>query len=204
VLHVEAASPENYITKSQLRIYTKQIAHLLRFHYNIGASGPGKDVAVCISSGQILLSAALYGTIAAGGIYSSASSSFTAKELTRQIKQGDAILLITSPDCAAVAKQAAIAASLPLDRLVILDSNNGRRSLLNHAGVDLLSNSPQLLLDWEVVTNSEVLRTRTICLLYSSGTTGEPKGEIVMGKPPSAYRYPNQALDKVYVYPMQT
>ncbi|KAK7216982.1 hypothetical protein V2G26_004985 [Clonostachys chloroleuca] len=67
VLHVEASHPENIITKAQTASYTKHVAHILRHQYQIGASGPGKDVVVCISSGQVLLPTIFYGTIAAGG-----------------------------------------------------------------------------------------------------------------------------------------
>ncbi|KAF4989197.1 hypothetical protein FDECE_14790 [Fusarium decemcellulare] len=74
LLHVEASNVENAITKAQTRYYTKFIAQILRSRFGIGAQGPGKDVVVCISSGQILLPPLFYAVIAAGGVYSAASS----------------------------------------------------------------------------------------------------------------------------------
>jgi 4-coumarate--CoA ligase len=54
VVHAEADDPSNAITKAEARAYTKRIAYHLRNSYGIGKNGPGKDVVVCISSGQIL------------------------------------------------------------------------------------------------------------------------------------------------------
>lgn len=175
VLHVEASHPENIITKAQTASYTKHVAHILRHQYQIGASGPGKDVVVCISSGQVLLPTIFYGTIAAGGIYSAASSSLTTSELKRQIEDGKATLLITSPDCFKTAKEAAHQVRFPLERIITLDSTKGKRSLFSHKGKELLS-QPTKELPWEKITDPCVLAKRTICLVYSSGTTGAPKG----------------------------
>ncbi|KAH8888089.1 4-coumarate-CoA ligase [Thozetella sp. PMI_491] len=179
ILHVEAALPSNFVTKSDTRRYTKNIAHILRARYGVGASGAGKDVVVCISTGQVLLPSMFYGTIAAGGIYSSASSSFTVMELASQLRQGSAMLLITSPDCESVARQAAKLVCLQPDRIIVLGSSGGIRSLKNHKNEDLLTCSLGYQQDWEVVRDKETLKSQPICLLYSSGTTGPPKGVIL-------------------------
>lgn len=176
ILHVEASHPDNYLTKAQTASFTRRIAHILRHHYGIGASGSGKDVVVCISSGQVLLPAAFYGTIAAGGVYSAASNSLTSSELKRQIENGRAVLLLTSRDCYEVAQKAAQQSGLPSDRMVILDSTEGRRSLFSHTGEDLLSLSAAEL-SWEEIQDAQILKKRVICLVYSSGTTGQPKGK---------------------------
>lgn len=133
---------------------------------------------VCISSGQVLLPAAFYGTIAAGGVYSAASNSLTCAELQRQIENGRAVLLVASADCREVAEKAAKNAGLSSDRILVLDSTKSKRSLLSSAGRDLLSLSAAEL-PWEIITDPEVLKSRVICLVYSSGTTGQPKGVII-------------------------
>lgn len=186
LLHVEAANITNFLTKAQTRHYVKSIAHVLRSRFNIGGLGAGKDVVICISSGQILLPSLFYATIAAGGVYSSASNTVTDQELTRQINHGKATLLVASPDCEELARMAARASNLSPDRILILDSYNGKRSLLDHAQHDLLDPSgkdDRILLDWEVVTDANTLRDRPICLIYSSGTTGQPKGEFKGSSP---------------------
>ncbi|EXJ90666.1 hypothetical protein A1O1_03770 [Capronia coronata CBS 617.96] len=180
IVHAEAALPSNNVTKAQARDYTKRIAYHFRHTYGIGADGPGKDVVVCISSGQILLSDIFYGVIAAGGVYSAASSSFTPLELARQIKQGKSLLIVASPDCTNVAVKAAQKCGVPLDRVLVLDSMGGNRSIQDvlGKGQNLIEGDGKLneRLDWEVITDKEVLSNRVICLLYSSGTTGAPKG----------------------------
>ena len=85
VIHCEAANPSNVITKARARELTKEVAYSLRHNYGIGADGPGKDVVVCISSGQPLLPMLFYGVIAAGGVYSAASASYTAPELWKSV-----------------------------------------------------------------------------------------------------------------------
>ncbi|KAI2759488.1 hypothetical protein DTO006G1_5393 [Penicillium roqueforti] len=133
ILHVEGADSSNSITKSQCREYTMRIAHILREKFAIGAQGPGIDTVCCISTGQVLLPSLFYGVIAAGGVYSAASSSFTAGELARQ------------------------------------------RSLRDGHGKELLHESTGQLA-WEVISDQQILHDRAACLIYSSGTTGEPKG----------------------------
>jgi 4-coumarate--CoA ligase len=172
-IHIEAGNDANFITKAQARKLTQQIAHGLRYKFNIGASGPGRDVVVAISSGQPLLPMLFYGVVAAGGVYSAASSSFTTSELVRQIRQGSSNLIVCSSDTQDVAIAAAKECGVPLSRVLCLKSNP-RWTLTAMADNQNCISAEKL--DWKRITNKEELENSLVCLLYSSGTTGPPKG----------------------------
>ena len=174
MIHIEAANPSNAITKAQARDITKQVAYSLRHNYGIGASGPGKDVVVCISSGQPLLPMVFYGVIAAGGVYSTASPSFTAPELSRQVQQGSSDLIFCSEDAKYVAIQSAKECGVPLSRVVVVSSSPEWTMRAVEGNTSCLPSSGKL--DWQKITVQKELEERLICLLYSSGTTGAPKG----------------------------
>jgi 4-coumarate--CoA ligase len=178
VIHCDAANTSNAITKSHARELTKQVAHGLRHNFGIGANGPGKDVVVCISSGQPLLPILFYGCIAAGGVYSAASASFSAPELARQVKQGGSTTLFCSEDARDVACRAARICGVPLDRvLVVKSSPEWSMKSVAAGGKSVLPSSG--MLDWERITDPKALEDSLICLLYSSGTTGIPKGKAL-------------------------
>lgn len=177
-LHIDAANTANYITKATARTLAEQFAYTLRQNYGIGANGHSKDVIVGFSTLQILLPCAFYGTIAAGGIFSCASHSVTAPELARQIKQGNSKLVICSEDLKDVAVEAARSCGLGPDRVLVLDSTYRNWSLKSVDGkVDCFGRESERL-TWERITDPEVLENSIINLLYSSGTTGIPKGAM--------------------------
>jgi 4-coumarate--CoA ligase len=174
--HIDAANTANYLTKGHARTLTENFAHSFRNLFGIGAHGHSKDVVVGFSNLQILLPVAFYGTIAAGGIFSCATHSFTAPELARQIQQGDAKLLICSADLADVAIEAAKQSGLSLGRVLVLESDSGHWSLKTVDGkVDCWTDKK---LTWQRITDLQELDDSIINLLYSSGTTGVPKGKM--------------------------
>jgi len=117
----------------------------------------------------------MYGVIAAGGVYSAASSSFTAAELARQVKQGHSNLIFCSEDAKDVAVKAAKDCAVPLRRVLVLNSRKGAWSMKSvEGGKNAIGGKGRL--DWERITDQKKLDDSLICLLYSSGTTGVPKG----------------------------
>lgn len=109
-------------------------------------------------------------------MYSAASSSFTPGELARQIKQGESKLVFCSEDVKAVACEAAKMCGLGLERVVVIGSEKGnwRMDSVEGGGRALPSNGK---IEWERITDGQKLEESLICLLYSSGTTGIPKGK---------------------------
>lgn len=175
-IHAEASDPTTAITKSDARDIAQQIAHWLRGNYGVGANGPAKDVIVTFSNGQAALPCLFYGIVAAEGIYSAASTMLPAAHLARQIQHGDAKLLVCSEEMRDIAVEAAELAGLAPKSVLILKTSP-TPSLEAADGSAKWSYSPgQHKLLWRVMTDPQELQTTTICLVYSSGTTGTPKG----------------------------
>ncbi|KAF2163622.1 hypothetical protein M409DRAFT_68512 [Zasmidium cellare ATCC 36951] len=173
VLHIAAEDPSRSLSKRELRQNAKSVAYALRSRYEVGANGKGKDVATVISSGQPLLPAAFFGVIAAGGIYSSAHSTATVEELVRQLQTSESRVLICSDDTVEVAGRAAEIAGLPRGNILLIGSTPtwALRCLDNHE--NLLGRGS---LAWDPITDRGALERSLIVVVWSSGTTGVPKG----------------------------
>jgi acyl-coenzyme A synthetase/AMP-(fatty) acid ligase len=175
-VHAEAHDPNYVITKAQARNITRQFSHFLRHNYDIGSSGPNKDVVVSVSTGQSALACLFLAVVGAEGIYSAASPASTPADLARQIKDGPGKVLVCSEDLLSLGEAAAKAAGLPRRNLLILKS---------YPSIELYSADGSTKCDfkqgheWPRITTLTELENRTICILYSSGTTGLPKGTML-------------------------
>lgn len=175
-LHAEARDPLRVINKAQMRDLTRQFAYFLRHSYGIGDGRQSKtdsDVVVVASTGQSTLACLFFGVIVAEGVYSAASPSGTPADLARQLRDGPGRLLVCSADRRAVALAAAAEVGLSTRNVLILDSypRVALRSADGSVVCDFRGSLP-----WIPITDPVELKNRTVCILYSSGTTGLPKG----------------------------
>lgn len=177
VLHVEANDPENKLNKAGLSTLAQNIAHGLRHRFKIGANGPNKDTITVISHGQILVPALLFGIIAAGGVYSAASPSSTVAELARQVKIGRSNTIICGAEHVDVAIKAAKECGISLRNVLLLDSAKGIWKL--ESLEDHVSAISKFKLKWRQVYDRKLLKESLIVILWSSGTTGLPKGVML-------------------------
>jgi len=175
-IHVAAANPSNSITKRQARFLTKRVAHILRHRLDVGSEGPGKDVVLAVLHGGPFAPVLFYGIVAAGGIYSGASTEYTPLELATQIKSSEATTLLCSSECEELAVEAAKQSNLPVNRVLVADdsvlSGWTLRSVTDQRNLLCQSSADSLI--WQTITEQHLLQNTTVCLLYSSGTTGEP------------------------------
>jgi 4-coumarate--CoA ligase len=178
VLHCSAETPSISLNKVGLQRLFEEFAHGLRRRFNVGAAGPNKDVVVIFSSGQPVYSAALFGIMAAGGVASLASPSSTAHELSRQVTAGSAKVLLCSEDFLPVAQAALREVAWPVALCLLASEPDWSLRVVGEDPEtgELRRQTLTDRLTWERITDEKKLRDSLIILLYSSGTTGPPKG----------------------------
>lgn len=181
-IHISAANPSHRLTVARARVLTHATSAALRTHFGIGAAGPGRDIVSVISQGAFTLPVLAYGVIGAGGVFSAASAASTPGELAKQIVGARSKVLVTCEATREVALRAAEQAGWGRNgggRVLVM--GEGEQWELRVVGGDG-GVGPNLVdererLEWERITDEKVLEESLVVLIYSSGTTGLPKGE---------------------------
>lgn len=175
------------LDKSRARTLTQATSAALRKHFGIGAHGTSKDVVSVISTGHYLLPVLAYGVIGAGGIFSAASAGSTVGELARQIQGAGSKILVTCQATLETSIRAAEEAGWGKcgGGRVLLMSEEGEWGLriigTGDDNVGKAQESENLIdredrLPWMRIVDRKELEESLVVLIYSSGTTGLPKG----------------------------
>ncbi|KAI7774485.1 hypothetical protein LA080_008318 [Diaporthe eres] len=175
IITADAADPQHkHLTRARLRQLTTQLAHALRHTYGIGRQGRNKDVVLVNTQGHYVLPALFYSTVAAGGIYSASSPSSTSSELAYLVGLVEPKVIICDAHTRAATEETVRQLKFPAERLLVLGDDPALELRVQGAGrVEL---SPSRTLQWERITDPGELANSIICILFSSGTTGLPKG----------------------------
>ena len=138
------------------------------------------DRVLIYSGNNIMFPVVVMGIIMAGGIATTANPAFVARELAYQLKDSEPRFLLVAPSSLSTALDAANVAGFAHDYIFVFDDGPLVDSIANAGNIrhwDYLITDPGAGKEfaWEECHDMES-RQKTALLLYSSGTSGTPKG----------------------------
>lgn len=176
----------------------RQLAHVLRHTYGIGGHGPDTDNVLSVTTGHYMLQTLFFSTVAASGVYSAASPGSTPSELAYLVGLVEPKVIVCNADTRAVVEQTARKLKFPADRVLYLGDAGGLDFTVVGTGKKL-EFSPTRTLEWERITDLTRLENSITCVLFSSGTTGLPKGVRISHRMMVAESFLTMEPDKEYM-----
>jgi 4-coumarate--CoA ligase len=175
---MNASSPDqHYLTAQSYRLWCQ------RFAVGLRRMGLEKGDRVLLFSGNtIFFPVVIVGTIMAGGVFTGANPSYVPRELAYQLKDSGAKFLITADSSLDTALEAAKTNGMPEEHIFLFDDGiatfEGKgqsKGNVRHWTALMADEEAGRWFAWPEPTPEE-LKTTTVTLNYSSGTTGVPKG----------------------------
>lgn len=167
---LDAVNPQLYVTLSKARELTHRIGQGLR-ELGVGSNHGSEDIVLSYVENQVMVAPTTFGVLCAGGIHATCPMTATAFELARQIKLSSPKIVICSAQTRHVAEEAISQSDVKDIKLLIMKSES--LDIVDASDKSIISDRH---LQWQTITDPSVLETTTACLVYSSGTTGVPKG----------------------------
>ena len=168
------------LTHNSYRLWCKRVAAGLIKN----GLQPG-DRVLLFSGNTLFFPVVFLGIVMAEGIFSGANPTYVPRELAYQLKDTGAKFLICAEATLDTSLEAADSIGFPHDRIFVFD--NGYSTFdgtgqgvkdIKHWSHLLASPEDAELFRWKTLSTLEEVQ-RTVCLNYSSGTTGLPKGVCV-------------------------
>ncbi|KIX09206.1 uncharacterized protein Z518_00285 [Rhinocladiella mackenziei CBS 650.93] len=188
--YFDADRPERCFNLRQAEVLVKRLGKGLQ---DLGLK---PDEKVLLYSGNSLYFPILFwGVVAAGCVFTGCSPSASVTELSYQLKDSDARLIITGPAGATTALQAAGQAGIPTDRVFELaePQDESTQSGLPSWTQIWASEDASASWTWRTFSSAREAQEATAVLNYSSGTTGVPKGVEI-----SHYNIISNSLQVIY------
>ncbi|KIX00172.1 uncharacterized protein Z518_10309 [Rhinocladiella mackenziei CBS 650.93] len=129
------------------------------------------DVMALFTPNSAEIGAVTFGTHWAGGVVCPFNNLYTVGELASQLKSSQAKGLATHVTCLEVAREAALLVGLPLDRIILIGGRDSKGRFQHFSDVQGASTA----IERATIDPKEDL----VFLVYSSGTTGLPKGVML-------------------------
>ncbi|KAH6668283.1 hypothetical protein B0J14DRAFT_703975 [Halenospora varia] len=176
-------SPQYFDAENPTRNFSLQDAEILVKHVAKGMQGLGlqpDDKILLFSGNKLHFPVLLWGTIAAGCVFTACTPSASVQELVFQLRDSGAKLLLTGIDSASNALEAAKLVGIPKKRVFtfcdLWDSNKQQPHGLKPWTSFWASTRDVTDWHWRKISTMEEAQSTTAIINYSSGTTGLPKG----------------------------